>query len=493
MELAGLPLPRHGYVPAAPRAGGLPGGHLRADGKTGAGPGRASLRHRGGHARRHHRRCPAGPQRQQLSWPRWPTAKTNSSAQHSSTFPLASFLSAKAMPPPWTSCCKVSGPPKSSCPRAGCGSLWRNTATSFTPTRLEDWIFTYDFAREKLLNHFHTLSLKGFGVEELELGQTAAGAALHYLAATENNKLAHIGSLSRLQTEKYVWLDRFTIRNLELVASNHENGVSLLQVLDKTVSPMGARLLKKWVLLPLTSRTQINERQDSGAVFCRKPAILRRTGTAYPPHRRPGAPDEQNRRRQNQSRAKSCNCAGRLVAIEQIKKLLSGTNAPRRRPGWAAQTRRSAEPLPDPPRTHRKRHRARPAGRPAQRRGHRRRRRYRAGRAAQHRPQQPRLLLEIQQRETERTGITSLKIAFNNVFGYLPGGHQQVERPGAARMDAQTDHRQRRALHHRGTERYWKPKSSAPKKKCWNWKNISFSPWRRKSASTSSRYSTMPN
>ena len=126
----------------------------------------------------------------------------------------------------------------------------------FYTNTLEDWIFTHDFAREKLLTHFQTQSLKGFGVEEFDLGQTAAGAALHYRAATENNKLSHITALSRLQTDKYVWLDRFTIRNLELVASNHENGISLLQVLDKTVSPMGARLLRKWVLLPLTSLIQ---------------------------------------------------------------------------------------------------------------------------------------------------------------------------------------------------------------------------------------------
>ncbi|MCC7466557.1 MAG: DNA mismatch repair protein MutS, partial [Saprospiraceae bacterium] len=108
----------------------------------------------------------------------------------------------------------------------------------FYTNTLEDWIFTRDFGREKLLTHFQTASLKGFGVEDLDLAQTAAGAALHYLAAMENNRLSHILSLSRLQTEKFVWLDRFTIRNLELVSSNHENGISLLQVLDKTISPM---------------------------------------------------------------------------------------------------------------------------------------------------------------------------------------------------------------------------------------------------------------
>ncbi len=141
----------------------------------------------------------------------------------------------------------------------------------FYTNTLEDWIFTRDFAREKLLQHFQTASLKGFGVEELDLAQTAAGAALYYLAAMENTRLAHITGLSRLQTEQFVWLDRFTIRNLELVNSNHENGVSLLQVLDKTVSPMGARLLKKWVLLPLTKLSQIQERHDAVAFFLEHP------------------------------------------------------------------------------------------------------------------------------------------------------------------------------------------------------------------------------
>lgn len=127
---------------------------------------------------------------------------------------------------------------------------------------LEDWIFTRDFGREKLLQHFKTSTLKGYGVEHLPLGQMAAGAALHYLAATENTRLAHITNINRLPTERYVWLDPFTIRNLELVAPVQEGGKSLLQVLDHTVSPMGARLLKKWVLLPLIHLAHIQERQD---------------------------------------------------------------------------------------------------------------------------------------------------------------------------------------------------------------------------------------
>jgi DNA mismatch repair protein MutS len=132
----------------------------------------------------------------------------------------------------------------------------------FYVNTLEDWIFTLDFGREKLLQHFQTKSLKGFGIEEMELSQSAAGAALQYLSTTENTRLQHIAGLSRLQTNEYVWLDRFTIRNLELVYPNNENGSSLLHVIDHTLSPMGARMLKKWVLLPLTSLKQIQDRQD---------------------------------------------------------------------------------------------------------------------------------------------------------------------------------------------------------------------------------------
>ncbi len=127
---------------------------------------------------------------------------------------------------------------------------------------LEDWVFSYDYAREKLLTHFKVQTLKGFGVEELPLAQIAAGASLYYLASTENNNLQHLNAISRIEQERYVWLDRFTIRNLELVHSNHESGIPLIQVLDKTISPMGARLLKKWVLLPLKSLNAITARLD---------------------------------------------------------------------------------------------------------------------------------------------------------------------------------------------------------------------------------------
>lgn len=127
---------------------------------------------------------------------------------------------------------------------------------------LDEWVYTYDYCREKLIEQFQVQTLKGFGIEELELIQIASGAILHYLATTENKNLKHITSIGRIMPEKYVWLDRFTIRNLELIHSPHETGVPLINILDKTISPMGARLLKKWVVLPLTSIPAIESRLD---------------------------------------------------------------------------------------------------------------------------------------------------------------------------------------------------------------------------------------
>jgi DNA mismatch repair protein MutS len=282
----------------------------------------------------------------------------------------------------------------------------------FYTNTLEDWIFTFDFAREKLLNHFQTQTLKGFGVEELELGQTAAGAALHYLAAMENTKLAHITALSRLQTEKYVWLDRFTIRNLELVSSNHENGVSLLAVLDRTVSPMGARLLKKWTLLPLTSLSQINERLDTVEYFTREPDFVRE----IEPHIRhigdlerlmsKTAVGKINPREAMQLRRA-------LLAIENLKTLnLSAQHGGLRKigeglnPCLTLRERIERDLAPDPPADLRKGGAIADGADPTL---DDLRNTIRNSRD---------ILLEIQQREIERTGIGSLKIAFNNVFGY---------------------------------------------------------------------------
>ena len=127
---------------------------------------------------------------------------------------------------------------------------------------LDEWIFDEGFARDNLLRHFQTHSLKGFGVEELSKGLIAAGAILHYLKETEHPHLQHITTIQRINRDDFLWMDRFTIRNLELINKNHEGSSTLLEVLDNTVSPMGARLLKRWLVFPLKDIQKINERLE---------------------------------------------------------------------------------------------------------------------------------------------------------------------------------------------------------------------------------------
>ena len=126
----------------------------------------------------------------------------------------------------------------------------------------EDWIYAYDFAYEKLTRHFKTNNLKGFGIEDLPEAIIASGAILHYLEETEHHETKHINAISRIEGDKYVWLDRFTIRNLELVRPQNEGGVPLIEILDKTVTPMGGRLLKKWMLMPLKNINEIKRRHQ---------------------------------------------------------------------------------------------------------------------------------------------------------------------------------------------------------------------------------------
>ena len=127
----------------------------------------------------------------------------------------------------------------------------------------EDWVFAEDFGRESLHKHFETKNLKGFGVDTFTEGIIAAGAILHYIAEAEQDKLGHITNISRIEEDKYVWLDRFTTRNLELVNSQHENGSTLLSVLDQSVTPMGGRMMKRWMVLPLKDGKSIKERHDA--------------------------------------------------------------------------------------------------------------------------------------------------------------------------------------------------------------------------------------
>ncbi len=128
---------------------------------------------------------------------------------------------------------------------------------------LDDWIFDISFAKEKLMSHFKTTSLKGFGIEDFELGTCAAGAILHYLNLNQHSNLSHIHQIARLDKDEYVWLDQFTARNLELFASNHPQGKSVLEIIDHTQTPMGARLLKRWLALPLKDKNSIKQRLDT--------------------------------------------------------------------------------------------------------------------------------------------------------------------------------------------------------------------------------------
>jgi DNA mismatch repair protein MutS len=277
---------------------------------------------------------------------------------------------------------------------------------------LDDWVFSLDFTREKLLQHFDVSSLKGFGVEEMELAQVAAGAALHYLSTTENKNLRHIASISRIHPEKYVWLDRFTIRNLELAYSQLEGGTSLLEVLDKTITPMGGRLMKKWVVLPLTSLSEIRNRHDVVQFFLEHQDIaaeaeinMRQMGDLERLISRVSLAKIQPREVVQLKKA--------LEAVDPLKQLLvaSGSSylektADGLNPCKTLQQEINRQLVADPPALAAKggviadgfhpelddlRHTVRNA---------------------------QELLLAIQHRESEQTGIDNLKIGFNHVFGY---------------------------------------------------------------------------
>ena len=151
------------------------------------------------------------------------------------------------------------------------GMFEGNFGSKFFTFELEDWVFNETSSREKLLKHFETKNLKGFGVEHLKNGIVASGAILQYLDMTQHHQIGHITSLSRIEEDRYVRLDKFTVRSLELLGSMNDGGTSLLGVIDKTISPMGARLLKRWVVFPLKNEKPINERLDVVEYFFRDP------------------------------------------------------------------------------------------------------------------------------------------------------------------------------------------------------------------------------
>jgi DNA mismatch repair protein MutS len=149
----------------------------------------------------------------------------------------------------------------------------------FYTFRLDDWVFTKEFGEEILTRHFGTKSLKGFGIEDLQLGIIASGAIMHYLAETQHDKIAHIATLGRIEEDRYVWLDKFTIRNLELIGSTNENARTLVGVIDDTVSPMGSRLLRRWMLLPLKETKLIEQRLSVVEHFTKNSEVMETIGS----------------------------------------------------------------------------------------------------------------------------------------------------------------------------------------------------------------------
>ena len=298
--------------------------------------------------------------------------------------------------------------------------LMRGTLPRFKATfsakpftyELEDWAFSENSARERLLRHFETKNLKGFGVERLRLGQTAAGAILHYLDITQHTQTGHILSLRRIEEERFVRLDRFTCRSLELTESMSGEGKSLLDVIDHTACPMGARLLRRWILFPLKEKAEIDARLDGVEHFFRRPQER-------------DTLEEQLQQVGDMERILSKIAVGRvsprevnqlrraLQAVQTVKSVCLGAdNETIRHLGEKLdECRGLCETIgrtikDDPPAV---------SGRPGT---------IRDGVS----PELDELrhiayegkdyLLRLQQRESEETGIPSLKIAYNNVFGY---------------------------------------------------------------------------
>lgn len=284
--------------------------------------------------------------------------------------------------------------------------------SSFFLFELDDWIFTSDAARDRLLKHFQTKNLKGFGVDHLPLGIIASGAILHYLDITQHSQISHIVALRRIEEDRFVRLDKFTVRSLELIAPMNEGGKSLLNVLDKTVSPMGSRLLRRWIVFPLKDKKPIENRLDVVENFFREPELK-------------DLLEQQLSLIGDLERIISKAAVGRiaprevvqlkvaLTAIEPIREaFLTSDNISLKEMGEklnpcpVIRDRIEREIVPDPPALLNK------GG--IIRKGvnaeldELREIAY-AGKD---------YLLHIQQRESERTGIPSLKVGFNNVFGY---------------------------------------------------------------------------
>ncbi|WP_092438845.1 DNA mismatch repair protein MutS [Williamwhitmania taraxaci] len=279
--------------------------------------------------------------------------------------------------------------------------------------KLDDWAFSADLGREKLENQFQASSLKGFGVENLVFGVTAAGAILYYLDLTQHTKLKHITSISRIDQDHYVWLDKFTVRNLELFGTVNEGGKTLLSVIDKTITPMGARLLRRWMSLPLKDVQPIRERLDAVEHLIKE-------------SEEKGLLQEKLRELGDLERIVSRIAVGRvnprelvqlraaLLLIDPIKEVCSQTGDPTLKvigdqlnPCHVIRERLQKELVDDPPVLIVKGN-VIASGINAE---------LDELRAIAFSGKD--YLLSLQQRESERTGITSLKVSFNNVFGYF--------------------------------------------------------------------------
>ena len=287
-----------------------------------------------------------------------------------------------------------------------------NFGSKFFTFELDDWVFTESTAREKLLKHFETKNLKGFGVEHLKNGIIASGAILQYLTMTQHTQIGHITSLARIEEDKYVRLDKFTVRSLELIGSMNDGGSSLLNVIDRTISPMGARLLKRWMVFPLKDEKPINDRLNVVEYFFRQPDFKELI-------------EEQLHLIGDLERIISKVAVGRvsprevvqlkvaLQAIEPIKQAcLEADNASLKRIGEqlnlciSIRDRIAKEINNDPPLLINKGGVIKDGVN--EELDELRRISY-SGKD---------YLLQIQQRESEQTGIPSLKVAYNNVFGY---------------------------------------------------------------------------
>ena len=301
------------------------------------------------------------------------------------------------------------------------GMFEGNFGSKFFTFELDDWVFTDSSAREKLLKHFETKNLKGFGVEHLKNGIIASGAILQYLTMTQHTQIGHITSLARIEEEKYVRLDKFTVRSLELIGSMNDGGSSLIDVVDRTISPMGARLLKRWMVFPLKDERPINDRLNVVEYFFRQPDFKELI-------------EEQLHLIGDLERIVSKVAVGRvsprevvqlkvaLQAIQPIKQAcLEADNASLNRIGEqlnlcvSIRDRIDKEVQNDPPLLINKGGVIKDGVNAEL--DELRRISY-SGKD---------YLLQIQQRESEQTGIPSLKVAYNNVFGYyieVRNGHK---------------------------------------------------------------------